>query len=513
LDSEGLPIRGVELRIELGAEGVDGEILARGPNVFAGYLDDASATAAAFAPQRWFRTGDLGFLNGDGYLHVVGRANETIVLPGGKKLFPEDLEAAYGVLPFVRELAILADEGRLAALIVLDPEAVRARGAARLESHLREELEHHAARLPAHQRVSGYAITREALPRTHLGKLRRHLLPPIYSAAKVGGGGQARPAILAEDAALLASREVQPAWEWICAQFPDRSLTLDMSPQLDLGVDSIRWIELSLALQDRFGVQLTEQTLARVITLRDLLGEIRQAREAQGGAAVRREPTEKERRAIEPPGQMMQLLGWALYLLNRLILRVAFRLSVQGAENIPRKGRILLAPNHASYLDPLAVAAALPRSALHRVYWAGWAGILQRNRLMRVFSRATQVLPVDPDRDPGAALSLAATALEREAALVWFPEGRRSPNGEITAFMAGVGVLLHRTGAAAVPVRISGTYEAWPRTRRWPRLRRIGVVFGKPLAVADLARSGTNGSEAERIADALRKAVAALPQR
>jgi long-chain acyl-CoA synthetase len=124
---------------------------------------------------------------------------------------------------------------------------------------------------------------------------------------------------------------------------------------------------------------------------------------------------------------------------------------------------------------------------------------------------ATQVLPVDPDAIP-AALSLGG-GVEREAALVWFPEGRRSPNGEITAFMAGVGVLLQRTGAAAVPVRISGTYDAWPRTRRWPRLHRIGVVFGKPLAAADLARSGTNGSEAERIADALRKAVAALPQR
>lgn len=510
LDSEGLPIRGVELRIEPAPEGTHGEILARGPGVFAGYLDDASATAATFAPQGWFRTGDLGFLDSQGYLHVVGRANETIVLPGGKKLFPEDLEAAYGVLPFAKELAILGDEGRLVALIVLDPEAIRARGAARLETFLREEIEHRGAALRSHERLAGYAIAHEPLPRTHLGKLRRHLLPAIYRAAKTGRARPVQQAIPAEDEALLADPALRPIWQWFCGQFPERHLTLDMSPQLDLGIDSIKWIELSLTLQDQFGVQLTEESIARVILLRDLMREIQRVGVRPPAAA---EPllTEAQRVRLERPGLFHTSLGLALHLLNGLVMRGIFRLSVRGAGNIPAAGRILLAPNHSSYLDPLALAAALPWRTLQRVYWAGWAGILQRNRLMRAGSRATRVLPVDPDRDPGAALSMGAAVLDRDAALVWFPEGRRSPNGDITAFMPGVGVLLQRTGAQAVPVRIYGTFEAWPRTRRWPRPHRVAVIFGRPMAAADLLRRGSGGTDAERIADALREAVAALP--
>jgi len=512
LDSEGLPIEGVELRIEREPDEAYGQILARGSSVFAGYLNDPEATAASFGIDGWFRTGDLGFVDGDGYLHVVGRANETIVLSGGKKLFPEYVEAAYGPLSYVKELAVLCEDGRLVALIVPDPEAIRARGAARLEALLREELEHHAVRLPSHERVSGYAISLEALPRTHLGKLRRHLLPAIYRAAKAGRK-EARPAAARPEAdTLLSDPAIRELWEWLCARFPERELTLDTSPQLDLAIDSIRWIELSLALQDRFGVQMTEQALARVIVLRDLLEEVARARAPRGGEAAQTKPTEAERRAVESPGLIMRAVGLALHTLNRLILRTIFRLSVRGATNIPKEGRILLVPNHASYLDPLAVAAALPWPVLRRTWWAGWTGILYRNRMMRAFSRAMRILPVDPDRDPRAALLLGAAALGREDALVWFPEGRRSPTGEITAFMPGVGVLLQRTGASALPVRISGTFEALPRTRRSPRPCPITVIFGTPVAAADLLHRGHGSTDAERIANALREVVAGLPK-
>jgi long-chain acyl-CoA synthetase len=99
-----------------------------------------------------------------------------------------------------------------------------------------------------------------------------------------------------------------------------------------------------------------------------------------------------------------------------------------------------------------------------------------------------------------------------ERRLVWFPEGRRSPTGEIMTFLPGVGLLLNETGAKAVPVRISGTYAAWPRTRRWPRLRRLSIVFGRPVAAAELAQRGQGPDINTRIANALRDAVAGLPE-
>ncbi|HVO04042.1 MAG TPA: AMP-binding protein, partial [Candidatus Cybelea sp.] len=136
LDSEGLPIPGVRLRVEPAVDTAYGEILAAGPSVFEGYLDNPMANASAFPEPGWFRTGDLGFLDRDGYLHVMGRANETLVLSGGKKLFPEDIEARYAAIPFIKEIAVLLHDNVLVALIVPDPDAIRREGTSRVEALL-----------------------------------------------------------------------------------------------------------------------------------------------------------------------------------------------------------------------------------------------------------------------------------------------------------------------------------------------------------------------------------------
>ena len=151
-------------------------------------------------------------------------------------------------------------------------------------------------------------------------------------------------------------------------------------------------------------------------------------------------------------------------------MRGLFRLRVEGREHLPPDGPYLLAPNHASYLDPFAIGAALSWSQLRRIYWAGWTGLLFRGPLTRLFSRAAQVLPVDPERGLTSTLPLAKAALERGHALCWFPEGARSPDGRLHRFLPGAGLLIERTGVPAVPVFIGGSFEAWPPGRSLPRL-------------------------------------------
>jgi long-chain acyl-CoA synthetase len=510
LDSEGLPIAGVELRVEPGADGTSGEILARGPSIFAGYLNNPAATATAFTESGWFRTGDLGSVDAGGYLHVLGRVNETLVLPDGKKLFPEDVEAAYAGLPFVKEMAVLLHENALVALIVPEADAIRQRGAVRLDSLLREAIEQRVTQLNPHRRVTGYAISWQPLPRTHLGKIKRHKLPALYRAAMSGGEAEPSATVSDADRTLLGQPGARAIWDWLSARFPGRHLTLDTSPQLDLGVDSLRWIELTMEMQDRFGVQLSESAIARVMVLRDLLNEVGLA-SASAPEPLRKTATPDLGR-LARPGLGHTVLGLVLYAVNRFVLRVLFRLRSRWESQIPSDGGLVFTPNHSSYLDPLALAAAFDLRDLRRTHWAGWTGVLFRGPIMRAISRAANVLPIDPDRDPGTALDLARSVLRMERRLVWFPEGRRSPTGEIMTFLPGVGLLLNETGAKAVPVRISGTYAAWPRTRRWPRLRRLSIVFGRPVAAAELAQRGQGPDINTRIANALRDAVAGLPE-
>jgi long-chain acyl-CoA synthetase len=512
LETEGRPIAGVELQVEAGPEGGPGPILARGASVFAGYLEDAAANETAFTKDGWFRTGDLGFLDAAGYLHVVGRANETITLSSGKKIFPDDIEAAYAAMPFVKEMAVLLADHVLVALVVPEPEAVRERGAARVEGLLREEIERRAALLKPQERIAGYAFTLEPLPRTHLGKLKRHQLAAIYARARAGAAAPEPEPLSPEDQRLLDSATSHPVWQWLQARYPGRHLTLDTSPQLDLGIDSLQWIELTAEIEDRFRLRLDEAAIARVLTLRDLLQEMARAPAAAGldrsAAGAQAAPTG----FLAQPGLGWRAFSLVLYGALIFLIRTLFRLEVRGRENIPAEGAIVFAPNHASYLDPLVLAATFSWADLRRTYWAGWAALLFANPVMRAISHAGNVLPVDPDREPARALALGAAVLRQGRRLVWFPEGRLSPTGNINPFLPGVGLLLQETGARAVPVRLLGTFEALPRHRRWPRLGRLRVIFGAAATAAELAAGVEGKDEPARIAQGLHDRVAALPE-
>lgn len=136
----------------------------------------------------------------------------------------------------------------------------------------------------------------------------------------------------------------------------------------------------------------------------------------------------------------MSAMARGLFVLDRMIMRGLFRLQVEGLEHLPEEGPFVLTPNHVSYLDPFAVAAALGYRRLRRTYWAGWTGAAFGNPLTRTVSRLAQAVPIDPDRAGVSSLAFGATVLKREKNLVWFPEGERSPTGKLRPFKPGIGV-------------------------------------------------------------------------
>ncbi len=103
-DTVGKPLASVELKIA-----DDGEILAKGPSVFAGYFKDPEATAAAFTPDGWFRTGDLGRLTDDGFLQITGRKKEILVTAGGKNVPPANIELRFSGHPWVQHVVAYGD--------------------------------------------------------------------------------------------------------------------------------------------------------------------------------------------------------------------------------------------------------------------------------------------------------------------------------------------------------------------------------------------------------------------
>jgi long-chain acyl-CoA synthetase len=194
-------------------------------------------------------------------------------------------------------------------------------------------------------------------------------------------------------------------------------------------------------------------------------------------------------------------------------MRLGFDVCAEGIESLPSQGPLLIAPNHLSFLDPFALIAVLPWRVLRHTYWAAWTGHMFSGPIRRLGSRLAQCFPVDQDRGPAAGLAMASELLGRGEVLVWFPEGQRSPTGELLPFSPGVGILVAQTGTRVVPVRISGTYEALPRGSRRLRRSRVRVHFGVPVAGAVLEAEGAGDSTEARITDALQRRVAALARR
>ena len=498
----GKPLPGVELRISKPELDGTGEIEARGPNVFSGYRNNPAATKAAFTADGWFRTGDLGQIDADGYLHVSGRSTETLVLPGGEKLDPETVEALYAAHSAIGEIAILAEGGRLAGLVVSSA-AARAGGPDAAEGAVRTALASTAAQLPSYMQLSGFALTLTPLPRTQIGKLRRYLLPALYRDAEAKAESRgASLELTAADRALLADPVAQRVWEWLASRFPGRHVSLDMNLRLDLGIDSLGWVTITMDLERALGVALSEAALSQIVTVRDLV---------VAGSKAGPRPVTAAEEALPPKPGFFTRIGWyAFNALDRLVLRTLFRLRVEGAGYLPPHGPYLICPNHASYLDPLALDAALPWPVLRQVYWAASPDILFKSRRRRVFSRTVRALPVDPVLGVRTGLALSAAILRLGNVLVWFPEGWRSKDGNLQPFMPGIGALLLRSPAPVIPVFISGTFKAWPRHRRFPRLYPLAVRFGPPLNTQRWAGLASSADAEERIAFAIKEAVAAL---
>jgi long-chain acyl-CoA synthetase len=105
----------------------DGEVVARGDNVFRGYLNDPERTAETLDAEGWLHTGDIGELDDEGYLRIVDRKKELIITASGKNVSPANLEAALKAQPLIGQACVVGDgEDYMAALLVLDPDVVPA---------------------------------------------------------------------------------------------------------------------------------------------------------------------------------------------------------------------------------------------------------------------------------------------------------------------------------------------------------------------------------------------------
>jgi 1-acyl-sn-glycerol-3-phosphate acyltransferase len=189
--------------------------------------------------------------------------------------------------------------------------------------------------------------------------------------------------------------------------------------------------------------------------------------------------------------------------LSVALMRLVFRLEVEGREHVPSTGPVLLVSNHVSVLDPPLVGGASPRE-LH---------FMAKEELFDVplFGRLISALnarPVRRDGSDGRALKTALRLLGEGRALLVFPEGTRGVEGRLGEGKPGAGMLALMSGAQVVPVHVSGSGRALPPGRMVPRPAKVRVRFGPPLSF----KSSHDEERKERYREATREIMRGIAQ-
>lgn len=189
------------------------------------------------------------------------------------------------------------------------------------------------------------------------------------------------------------------------------------------------------------------------------------------------------------PGQPIRRILWwhFLHLLCYLWVAPFYRYRAWGVQHIPRDGAVLLISNHQSFLDPILVGLA----SHHRQFYAMARSTLFHKPQFAWLIRSLNAIPINRNEADTAAMRQCLEVLKQNHALLIFPEGTRTTDGQTGDFAPGTMLLIKRSKAPVIPVAVEGAFDAWPRGRKLPRLfGRIGVQYGKPIPAAELAAMG-----------------------
>jgi long-chain acyl-CoA synthetase len=449
--SVGKVLPGMEVKISK-----DGEVLVRGGNVSPGYFRNEEATRAMFE-DGWLQTGDLGRFDESGNLVLLGRKKEVIVLAGGMNVFPQDIEDVLNCDPRIVDSAIVNggtdDKPRVhAALILKDPSA-----------QPDEIIQKANSNLQAHQQIQSWAIWPEKeFPRTSTGKLKRF-------AIQQGTAGAA-----AEESTV----------EKVAAQ-----LLEGIAGDTDLSLSSLERVELMMELEKKTGVELNEVEFAKAKTVSDVVKLIDQ-------------PSSGETEAYDPwmwrlfwPVRILRTVLW--YVLASPAMKLRLKIHAAGLENLRKlTPPVLFVANHQSILDAPVILRALPPSWRRKLSPAMGANRPTLDLAAASFFFNTYLLPITSVGLRGAIQHTAWLADHGYSPLV-FPEGKRTPDGNLLPFRPGIGVIVKETGLPVVPVLLHGVFEIWPEHARGPGKGDIQVHFGEPFDFS--------GKEPEEITSILEK--------
>jgi len=482
----GKSLPGVEIRIaEPDMAGV-GEVIARGPNVMVGYYGNEEATRQTLV-DRWLYTGDLGRLDDDGNLYLVGRSKEIIVDTNGKNVYPDEGEEVYQDSPYIKELSVIGlPDGigeKVACMVVPDHEYDIALSRAEVRQKIDEHFRDVSAKLPYYKRVKLLHFTDEELPRTATRKVKRRDVLKLMQETEQRtqtSPEAAKAEELTGDAAWLVE---------IVASVSNRALDeVAINTRLgELGFDSLMFVELAQAIENAGGMLTAPERLNEVQDVRELLTVIdRQAPQSgkRESARLRLDPEKDDE--IHIPELLKTVGNKTVELAQRALYERLLRTRYEGRRNIPYHTNFIVAANHTSHLDMGLVKMALNDAGEDLVALAAADYFFDTKYKRAYMENFTNLVPMERTGSLRQSLRHARSFLDRGYNALIFPEGTRSMSGQMADFKPVIGYLALASQVGVLPMYLHGAYEAFPKGSKVLKSRDVSARIGRFIEIDEL---------------------------
>lgn len=489
--------KGIDVKICDADENGIGEIRVKSVLIMKGYFREPELTTRAFDKNGYFKTGDLGYIDKKGYLHVTGRSKESILLQTGKKVAPFDVESLYGRL---------CPHAAIAACGVPDRNGVFDEihlfiEKSGLTENAQQELQDAVMDFSA-QTSTLYKIAKvhfiDKFPITSVGKVKRYLLKELavqnrgkqsleVDGRRDGKNSETTQTVIWNIAARIA--ETVP-----------HELTSESRLREDLGLDSLSMVELCFEIESALGVEIADY-MGGVTTLGSLLALVNGGTvQSVGGMKydIKDYPLPKTARHIRTLKRYMALS------------RFFWRFEVSGLENVPKDRNFILAPNHQSMLDALWIWAALGEEQIDLSKICCLAAEMFLNSKFHLAMLGG--IPVERSGNTVPALKRGLACVRKGYTMLVHPEGTRSRDGKLHEFKGGAAKLAIDAGVVVIPVRIDGAWDIFPPHRKFPRLLNWRKLRRYPIHISFGEAVSPDGKTVEELTTLLYERVKQMKQ-
>lgn len=453
MDSPGKALFNVQLRID-----EEGEIQAKGPNVFGGYWHNPTATQGAFTADGWFRTGDVGELE-EGWLYIRGRLKSAIALSSGLKVFPEDIELVSSRSPILSSMCVVGErrpEGEAVVAVV---------SSERSDQEITGAIAEVNAQLESYQHVSSWRRwPYDDFPRTRLLKIDRRKVQDWLNSTLLEAP-EAPPEEVVED----------PLVKMIRLSLGEPHAQFGESDRLsDIGLDSLRRLTLGALIEENLGTTVAEEMITQSTTVSELRKAV-----SEGGQVEVQRPVPRW-----PFNPWVRVVGNGVReVLVRGLLRIWVEMHTEGKERLKDLSLpAIFIFNHTDDFDGPVIYQAIPRRIRKRLTVAAADDVLREHKFLAFVIRLCFAGFNLSRKEPYMpSLEYVGQMIDAGWSVVLSPEGSLSKTGELQPFKSGVGLLAVELGVPIVPIKTVGLSGTVPLHAKWPKKHsKVVVHIGQP---------------------------------